>query len=58
MFASLPVTPLEMTDSLEQLRAIEHGYAIRMARIAAAPIGVDTEEDLRGCCADVVARGR
>ena len=46
MFANLPVTPLEMTESLEQLRALEHGYTIRMARIADAPIGVDTEDDL------------
>ena len=46
MFANLPATPLEMTESLEQLRVLEHGYPIRMARIATAPIGVDTEEDL------------
>ena len=46
MFASLPATPLEMTESLEQLRVLEHGYPIRMARAAAAPIGVDTPEDL------------
>jgi 3-deoxy-manno-octulosonate cytidylyltransferase (CMP-KDO synthetase) len=46
MFASLPATPLEMTESLEQLRALEHGYAIRMARIDVAPIGVDTNDDL------------
>ncbi len=46
MFANLPATPLEMTESLEQLRAIEHGYPIRMALIGIAPIGVDTEEDL------------
>ncbi len=46
MFANLPPTPLEMTESLEQLRAIEHGYHIRMARVANAPVGVDTPEDL------------
>ena len=46
MFAGLPPTPLELTESLEQLRALEHGYPIRMARIAAAPIGIDTPEDL------------
>ena len=46
MFSSLPATPLEMTESLEQLRALEHGYTIRMARTATAPVGVDTPEDL------------
>lgn len=46
MYANLPATPLELTESLEQLRALEHGYPIRMARIEVAPIGVDTEEDL------------
>ena len=45
-FAVLPPTPLEQTEALEQLRALEHGYRIRMARIETAPIGVDTQEDL------------
>jgi 3-deoxy-manno-octulosonate cytidylyltransferase (CMP-KDO synthetase) len=46
MYANLPATPLEMTESLEQLRVLEHGYTIRMARTGSAPIGVDTPEDL------------
>jgi 3-deoxy-manno-octulosonate cytidylyltransferase (CMP-KDO synthetase) len=45
-FAALSPTPLERTESLEQLRALEHGYRIRMARVEQAPIGVDTEDDL------------
>ncbi len=45
-FAALPPTPLEQTESLEQLRALEHGYRIRMARVEEAPIGVDTPEDV------------
>jgi 3-deoxy-manno-octulosonate cytidylyltransferase (CMP-KDO synthetase) len=45
-FASLPPTPLEQTEALEQLRALEHGYRIGMARIPTAPVGVDTPEDL------------
>jgi 3-deoxy-manno-octulosonate cytidylyltransferase (CMP-KDO synthetase) len=45
-FAALPPTPLEQTESLEQLRALEHGYRIRMVRVEAAPVGVDTPEDL------------
>lgn len=45
-FAALPPTPLEQTESLEQLRALEHGFRIRMVRIEKAPVGVDTPEDL------------
>lgn len=46
-FTALPPTPLERAESLEQLRALEHGHAIAV-RIAPEPFppGVDTEEDL------------
>ena len=46
-FARLPATPLERAESLEQLRALEHGHAIAV-RVAPErfPPGVDTEEDL------------
>ncbi|MGH8146955.1 MAG: 3-deoxy-manno-octulosonate cytidylyltransferase [Rhodanobacteraceae bacterium] len=46
-FAGLPPTPLERAESLEQLRALEHGYPIAV-RIAPEPFppGVDTEQDL------------
>ena len=46
-FAALPSTPLERSESLEQLRALEHGHAITV-RIAPEPFpaGVDTAEDL------------
>lgn len=46
-FAALPPTALERAESLEQLRALEYGYAIGM-RIAPEPFpaGVDTPEDL------------
>lgn len=46
-FAALPPTPLEQTESLEQLRALEHGFAI-VVHIAPEPFpaGVDTAEDL------------
>lgn len=45
--ADLPSTPLERTESLEQLRAIEHGFPIAVG-IAPEPFpaGVDTAEDL------------
>ncbi|MCE5232954.1 MAG: 3-deoxy-manno-octulosonate cytidylyltransferase [Mizugakiibacter sp.] len=46
-FAALPRTPLEQAESLEQLRALEHGHAIAV-RLAPEPFppGVDTEADL------------
>ncbi|MCX6346317.1 MAG: 3-deoxy-manno-octulosonate cytidylyltransferase [Armatimonadetes bacterium] len=45
-FASLEPTPLEQAESLEQLRALEHGYRIKMVEIADRSFGVDTLEDL------------
>lgn len=45
--AALPATPLERSERLEQLRALESGLAIAIAVAHAAPgPGVDTEEDL------------
>jgi len=46
-FAALAPTTLERLESLEQLRALEHGHAIAV-RIAPEPFpaGVDTAEDL------------
>ncbi len=45
-FAALPPTPLERAESLEQLRALEHGFSIRMVEVAESPLSVDTPEDL------------
>ena len=45
-FPTLAPTPLERAESLEQLRALENGYRIRMVEIAHAPESVDTPEDL------------
>jgi 3-deoxy-manno-octulosonate cytidylyltransferase (CMP-KDO synthetase) len=46
-FASLPPTPLEEVEKLEQLRALEHGYRIKMVEMDDAySIGVDTPDDL------------
>lgn len=45
-FVSLPESPLEKREKLEQLRALEAGMTIGCARIAEAPFGVDTPEDL------------
>ena len=45
-YSTLTPTPLELSESLEQLRVLENGYRIRMTRVESAPIGVDTPEDL------------
>src|SRR5262245_17478182 len=44
-FASLPPTPLERTEGLEQLRLLEHGRTIAVATMDRAPVGVDTQAD-------------
>ena len=46
-YAKLPPTPLEQTESLEQLRALEHGFRIRLIETEFRSIGVDTPEDLQ-----------
>ena len=46
-FAAWPPTPLETTEKLEQLRALEHGMHIHVATLRESPpAGVDTPEDL------------
>lgn len=46
-FSTLPATPLECCESLEQLRALENGFGIAVAvALAEFPPGVDTQEDL------------
>lgn len=42
----LPQSPLELSESLEQLRWLENGYAIRVVETESANIGIDTPEDL------------
>ena len=44
--ASLPPTPLERSESLEQLRALEHGIPIRVIDSAYVSLSVDTPDDL------------
>jgi 3-deoxy-manno-octulosonate cytidylyltransferase (CMP-KDO synthetase) len=45
-FAALPQTPLEQAESLEQLRALEHGFGIRTVATRYESIEVDTPDDL------------
>jgi 3-deoxy-manno-octulosonate cytidylyltransferase (CMP-KDO synthetase) len=46
-FARLAPTPLERAESVDMLRAIEHGRPIRMVEIEEETHAVDTPEDLR-----------
>ena len=55
-FASWPPTPLEETEKLEQLRALEHGMRIHLVELSEPPpAGVDTPEDLAHVRAAVAA---
>ena len=47
LFHSLPQSPLELAEKLEQLRYLENGIAIHVAETRYDTIGVDTEEDLQ-----------
>jgi 3-deoxy-manno-octulosonate cytidylyltransferase (CMP-KDO synthetase) len=45
-YSNLPVGPLERAERLEQLRALENGYRIRVVETEYESWGVDTPEDL------------
>jgi 3-deoxy-manno-octulosonate cytidylyltransferase (CMP-KDO synthetase) len=44
--ASLPPSPLERAESLEQLRALQNGFKIRVVQTTKAHLGVDRPEDI------------
>jgi len=46
-FKGLKTSKLEEAESLEQLRALEHGYPIKVIETKHNTIGVDTEKDLQ-----------
>jgi 3-deoxy-manno-octulosonate cytidylyltransferase (CMP-KDO synthetase) len=45
-FVSLPPSPLERREKLEQLRALEAGMSIHVGLVDTVPLGVDTPPDL------------
>lgn len=45
-YAKMAETPLEHAESLEQLRALENGYRIKVIKTPYRFVGVDTAEDL------------
>jgi 3-deoxy-manno-octulosonate cytidylyltransferase (CMP-KDO synthetase) len=57
-YAELSASPLESIEMLEQLRALWHGYRIRVITLdSAPPAGVDTPEDLARVRAHFEAAG-
>ena len=45
-YSALPIGPLERAEKLEQLRALENGFRIRVVETEYESVGVDTPEDL------------
>jgi 3-deoxy-manno-octulosonate cytidylyltransferase (CMP-KDO synthetase) len=45
-YSGLAVGPLEKSERLEQLRALENGFKIRVVETEYESVGVDTPEDL------------
>ena len=56
-YARMAQTPLELSESLEQLRALENGHRIRVIETDTVFIGVDTEEDLAAVNEEYRKRG-
>ena len=55
-FAAWKPTPLEMTEKLEQLRALENGMHIHLVTLSESPpAGIDTPEDLERARAALTA---
>ncbi len=45
LYKTLPQTPLELTESLEQLRVLEHGYKIRVCLTDESTLEINTPEE-------------
>jgi 3-deoxy-manno-octulosonate cytidylyltransferase (CMP-KDO synthetase) len=46
MFNNLPPTPLEVIESVDMIRLLEHGYKVKMVSTQSSSYTVDTPEDL------------
>ncbi|WP_075214931.1 3-deoxy-manno-octulosonate cytidylyltransferase [Mongoliimonas terrestris] len=55
-FVTLPPSPLEVRERLEQLRLLEAGMRIDVALVDDVPLGVDTPEDLHRAARLLAAR--
>lgn len=53
----LPQSKYEMSESLEQLRALQNGMKIKTSVVDFTPVGIDTIEDLEKFKAIVTAKG-
>lgn len=56
-FVSLPPSPLEKRERLEQLRALEAGFNLQAAIVETVPVGVDTPQDLAHAEAELKQQG-
>ena len=54
----LPQSPLELAESLEQLRWLENGYKIKVGITQQETIGIDTPEDMEKAIAHLKAMNR
>ncbi len=50
-YPRMPRTLLECAESLEQLRALENGFRIKVIPVSEKPVGVDTMDDYKRVCA-------
>lgn len=46
-YVSLPISPLQHAEDLEQLKILENGYRIKTVTVNEAPLGVDHPEDIK-----------
>lgn len=46
LFSNLEPTPLEIIESVDMMRAVEHGWRVRMVETEGSTVGVDVPEDI------------